>query len=101
MVYKGRHVFTVYEGDNGFIVAKYKTVEDYPDLPQGTTFTAVGFNLPKQANVSVVFDGSWTTDVKRGRSFKVDHFEIEAPKNKEAFFSYITSLGVGIGPKTA
>ena len=101
MVYKGRHVFTVYEGGNGYIVAKYKTVDDYPDLPINTQFTAVGYNLPKQANVSVVFEGNWVTDVKRGRSFKVDRYEIEAPKNKEAFISYVTSLSVGIGPKIA
>ena len=86
--------YTVYEGDNGYIVCRYKNKKTQE------VFQASGYFLPDDKALTVNLFGEWET--YKGRpSFSVEQFDIELPVDEEGTISYLRSLRCGIGEKAA
>ena len=100
---KVRHTFTIFR-DNGsnFCVGKYRLTEDTDNMAAGSMLIAKGTDLPSVSNVDIILRGEWITDKSHGNEcFFVNCSEVLPPNEKDGIISYLCSLRVGIGKKTA
>lgn len=87
---------------DGYTIARYKLVEATETMAAGSILIAKGINLPTQRNVLIVLYGDWRVDAKHnGRYLAVHFYEFELPTSKDGVISFLRSLKVGIGPRTA
>lgn len=86
--------YTKFDGDNEFRICTFITTEK-----QRITFLGTG--LPQKKGVKYDFTGQFENG-KFGRQFKVDSFELIAPKDEDSTINYLASGNFrGIGKKTA
>lgn len=81
--------------DRSFCVYRFKNYDT------GKEFTAVGSMLPQQRNLPVRLTGSWETDPRGYRQFKVAYFDQVPPSGKNEVIAYFIALKCGIGKKKA
>lgn len=93
-------IYRLYEKD-GWKVIKCQNTQN------NVTFVATGDGLPYaedrniNRNTVITMTGYWSVGSKYGSSFKVESFEYQLKKTKDATISYLSSLRCGFGPAAA
>lgn len=79
----GYHVLSLFSEDEGF-------------------FTAKGYLPEVKPGQILSIEGDFVNDVKYGKQFNINSFNLEAPTDNQGIYDYLTSgLIKGVGPKTA
>lgn len=93
-------IYRLYEKDGWKVIKCQNTQND-------VTFVATGDGLPYaedrniNRNTVITMTGYWSVGSKYGTSFKVESFEYQLKKTKDATISYLSSLRCGFGPAAA
>lgn len=93
-------IYRLYEKDGWKVIKCQNTLND-------VTFVATGDGLPYaedrnvNRNTVITMTGYWSVGSKYGTSFKVESFEYQLKKTKDATISYLSSLRCGFGPAAA
>lgn len=93
-------IYRLYEKDGWKVIKCQNTRND-------VTFVATGDGLPYaedrniNRNTVITMTGYWSVGSKYGTSFKVESFEYQLKKTKDATISYLSSLRCGFGPAAA
>ena len=93
-------IYRLYEKDGWKVIKCQNTQND-------VTFVATGDGLPYaedrniNRNTVITMTGYWSVGGKYGTSFKVESFEYQLKKTKDATISYLSSLRCGFGPAAA
>lgn len=93
-------IYRLYEKDGWKVIKCQNTQND-------VTFVATGDGLPYaenrniNRNTVITMTGYWSVGSKYGTSFKVESFEYQLKKTKDATISYLSSLRCGFGPVAA
>lgn len=96
----GVPIYRLYEKDGWKVIKCQNTQND-------VTFVATGDGLPYaedrniNRNTVITMTGYWSVGSKYGTSFKVESFEYQLKKTKDATISYLSSLRCGFGPAAA